>query len=163
MNLRRAKQILDRALEAGTLLSTIGIILAVTIQVTARALLPSAPPCTEEAARMCFLFLVGFSAALAVRDRAFVNIDTVPRWLPRRIAVGLQGSIHVAVAGLMILVAGHAVSFVRLGVDQKSSCLQIPMAYVHGSVLLLAVMVAFYSVLAAVDCFGKLVRREEAR
>jgi TRAP-type C4-dicarboxylate transport system permease small subunit len=141
-------------------LSAVGIVLVVSIQVVARLFLPTAPAWTEEAARMCFLFLVAFAAALAVRDGAFVSIDTLLRLLPPFIATTLQCMIHLTITALMILVAWYAIPFVRLGVDQKSPCLQIPMAYVHGSVLLLALTVVLYSAFEVVHHFGKLVRPE---
>ena len=41
----------------------------------------SAPAWTEEAARMCFLYVVAFGAGLAVREGAFVKVDVIQRAL----------------------------------------------------------------------------------
>ena len=73
---------LDRLLGMGTILSTAGILMVVTIQAYCRLYLPSAPPWTEESARFFFLFSVAFAAPIALREKAFVRVDTLARCLP---------------------------------------------------------------------------------
>jgi TRAP-type C4-dicarboxylate transport system permease small subunit len=151
MALMRLKSILDRVLEIGTVIATAGIILTVTIQAFARLCLPVAPAWTEEGARMCFIFSVAFAAGLAVRDHAFVKVDTLLRVLPERHACVLRLVTHFAVLLLMITVSVFAIDFIRVGRGQRSPCLQIPMGAVHAALLLLSVMIALYTALEIVQ------------
>jgi TRAP-type transport system small permease protein len=160
MGLKRLKSWLDRVLEIGTVVATAGIILTVTIQAFARLCLPVAPAWTEEGARMCFIFSVAFAAGLAVRDHAFVKVDTLQRVLPERYARILGLIIHLAVLLLMITVSVFAIDFIKLGRGQRSPCLQLPMAGIHAALLMLSVMIALYTVLAIVQEAHALLRAE---
>jgi TRAP-type C4-dicarboxylate transport system permease small subunit len=135
----------DRLLRIGTLLSTTGILTVVTIQAFARLALPSAPAWTEEAARFFFLFSVAFAAPLALRDQAFVRVDTlalcVPTWLTRWLHV----AIDVAIMGLMLTVTVASISFMTLGMGQLSPCLRLPMAGIHGVMCLLSSMTTLFA------------------
>ena len=160
MGLMRLKSMLDRVLEVGTLVATFGIILTVTIQAFARLCLPVAPAWTEEGARMCFIFSVAFAAGLAVRDHAFVKVDTLLRVLPLRYAWVLRLVTHLAVMLLMITVSVFAIDFISVGRGQRSPCLQIPMAGVHAALLLLSVMIALYTALELVQGFRQFFVQE---
>lgn len=129
---------LDRLLKLGTVVATLGILSAVTVQAFARLCLPIAPAWTEEAARFFFLFLVAFAAPLALRDRAFVSVDTLARCLPARVCQWLCLLIDGIVLSLMLVVTLASTAFVKLGVGQLSPCLKLPMAWIHGALLLLA-------------------------
>ena len=136
---------LDRLLRIGTLLSTTGILTVVTIQAFARLALPSAPAWTEDAARVCFLFSVAFAAPLALRNQAFVRVDTLalclPTWLTRWLHVAIDG----AIMSLMLIVTVASISFIKLGMGQLSPCLRLPMAGVHGVMCLLSSMTALFA------------------
>ena len=145
MNFKRLHMSLETLLKIGTVLSTVGILAVVTIQAFARLALPSAPAWTEEAARFLFLFSVAFAAPLALREKAFVRVDTlalcVPTWLSRWMHVAIDGTIM----GLMLTVTVSSISFIKLGMGQLSPCLRLPMAGVHGVLLLLSGMTAWYA------------------
>jgi len=151
MGLEGLKSLLDRVLETGTVITTAGIIVTVTIQAFARLCLPVAPAWTEEGARICFVFSVAFAAGLAVRDHAFVKVDTLQHVLPLRCACVLRLIIHLAVLLLMITVSVFAIDFIRVGQGQRSPCLRIPMAGVHTALLLLSVMVSLYTALGIIQ------------
>lgn len=145
MTLRQTQCSLNTLLKLGTLLSTAGIVLAVTIQAFARLCLPSAPAWTEESARICFLFSVAFASPLALRDQAFVRVDTLAHCLPAQVSRWFRPAIDLAIMVLMILVSAASVNFVQLGMGQKSPCLNLPMAWIHGALLLLSSMTAVYA------------------
>lgn len=149
------KWILDGVLTVGVLISTSGMVLAVTLQAVARWLLPSAPPWTEEVARICFVFSVAFGAGLATRDHCFVQVDTLLRVLGPGPAKVLQGLTHLVIAILMLGVACFSVRFIALGVGQRSPCLHLPMAWVYTSILVLSCMISFYAALAFVSSFQR--------
>jgi len=146
--LQRMKSILDSVLTAGTLFFTCGMVMAVALQAAARWLLPSAPAWTEEVARICFVFTIAFGAGLAMRDRAFVQVDTLLRIVGPGPARILQQLTHLVIAVLMLGVGIFSLRFVALGVGQRSPCLQLPMAWVYLSILILSCMIAFYAGLA---------------
>lgn len=58
-----------KILKFGTLFSTLGFIVSTLIQVYARFFMESAPPWTEEAARVFFIHAVSFAAGLAMRGQ----------------------------------------------------------------------------------------------
>ena len=103
MTFKHLQPSLDRLLKIGTVLSTVGILVAVTIQAFCRLCLPSAPAWTEEAARFFFLFSVGFGAPLALRDQAFVRVDTLARCLPVWLTHWLSVGIDLVIMLLMMI------------------------------------------------------------
>lgn len=149
--LQRMKWILDGILAGGVLFFTSGMVLAVALQAVARWLLPSAPPWTEEVARFCFVFSVAFGAGLAMRDRCFVQVDTLVRVLGPGPATILQGFTHLVIAVLMLGIGFFSLRFIALGVEQRSPCLRVPMAWVYASILVLSCMIAIYAGLAFVS------------
>jgi len=150
---------LDRLLGMGTILSTAGILMVVTIQAYCRLYLPSAPPWTEESARFFFLFSVAFAAPLALREKAFVRVDTlalcVPAWLTRWLHVAIDG----AIMGLMLTVTVSSISFIKLGMGQLSPCLRLSMAGMHGVICLLSFMTTLY---AGIEIARGITRRGSA-
>jgi TRAP-type C4-dicarboxylate transport system permease small subunit len=153
MNFNRSQIALDYLLKTGTLLSMIGILVVVTIQAFARLCLPSAPAWTEEAARFLFLFSVAFAAPLALRDQAFVRVDTLALCLPAGLTRWLNVAIDMAIRVLMMVTAWASVNFIQLGIGQLSPCLRLPMACVHGVLLLLSSMTALYAGFEMVNRF----------
>lgn len=149
------KRGLDHCLVAGALLATLGIVTTVTIQIVARLFWASAPAWTEEAARFFFIFLVAFAAGPALRDGVFVRVDLLARLLPTRGAALLEGGVHLLVAALMALVAFFSVGFIKLGLDQRSPGLQIPMAIVYSALSLLASGTALFALSAALGARGR--------
>ena len=145
MIFRRLHISLDRLLRIGTLVSTTGILAVVTIQAFARLALPSAPAWTEEAARFLFLFSVAFATPLALREKVFVRVDTLALCLPTWLFRWLQVAIDLAILGLMLTVTVSSISFIELGMGQLSPCLRLPMAGIHGVLLLLSGMTAWYA------------------
>ncbi|MCP4450749.1 MAG: TRAP transporter small permease [Planctomycetes bacterium] len=148
---------LDRLLGMGAILSTTGILMAVTIQAFCRLCLPSAPPWTEEAARFFFLFSVAFAAPLALRDQAFVRVDTLARCAPAWLTRWLGVVIDLVIMGLMLTVTVASISFIKLGMGQLSPCLRLPMAGVHGVICLLSFMTTLY---AGIEIARGITRRD---
>ncbi|MFC1764676.1 TRAP transporter small permease [Planctomycetota bacterium] len=153
MTFKRLDISLEVLLKLGTLLCTLGILLVVTIQAFARLYLPTAPAWTEEAARFFFLFSVAFAAPLALRDKAFVRVDTLTLCLPSWLTRWLPVAIDLAIMLLMLTVSLASISFIKLGVGQRSPCLLLPMAWVHGVLLLLSSTTALYAGIEVIKGF----------
>jgi len=163
MNFKCLQISLDYLLKTGTILSMIGILVVVTIQAFARLCLPSAPAWTEEAARFFFLFSVAFAAPLALRDQAFVRVDTLALCLAAWLTRWLNVAIDIAIMLLMMVTTWASISFIRLGIGQLSPCLRLPMACVHAVLLLLSSMTALYAGIEMVNRFRHHDQREPQR
>lgn len=145
MTFKRLHMSLERLLKTGAILSTIGILVVVTTQAFCRLCLPSTPAWTEEASRFFFLFSVAFAAPLALREQAFVRVDTLARSLPAWLRRWLNVAIDLVIMLLMLTVTMSSISFIKLGTGQLSPCLRLPMAGIHGVLLLLSGMTAWYA------------------
>ena len=75
--------------------------------------------------------------------------------LPRRGAALLEGGVNLLVGALMTLVAFFSVGFIRLGLDQRSPGLQIPMAIVYSALFLLATVTSLFAFSAALGVRGR--------
>lgn len=131
--------------EVGTLVSLIGMILAVTIQVVTRFLLPSAPSWTEELSRICFIYSVGFGVALAIKGDAFVRLELIKNYLPVNAYVQLNRGIHIIVIGFSLLLLYYSWKFVQLGMIERSPSLKIHMSVVFFSIVIMMFSVALFS------------------
>ncbi|MEM6772595.1 MAG: TRAP transporter small permease subunit, partial [Bacteroidota bacterium] len=68
-------KLLRKGMRYGILLSALGLVLSVLIQIYGRFFLDASPPWTEEASRLFFIYTVAFGAAPALLDGYFVFLD----------------------------------------------------------------------------------------
>ena len=139
------KSLMDKLLEIGAVLSISAMIVVVVIQVFSRFALPRTPPWTEEATRILFIYMVSFAGGLAVREKAFVNVDTFINYLPLKTRQTLQMIIDLAIVVFMGIIVYHASFFVKIGAMQRSSALLIPMSYVFVGTLIVALFIGIYT------------------
>ena len=71
----RFKNLLLKLLKYGTLLTTLGFILTVSLQIFGRFFLSDVPPWTEEASRILFIYGIAFASGLAFRGNYFVYLE----------------------------------------------------------------------------------------
>jgi TRAP-type C4-dicarboxylate transport system permease small subunit len=143
------KIIMDKVLEAGALLSLLGMISVVTVQVVARFALPKAPPWTEEAARIFFVYTVAFAGGLAVKANAFVYVDTFVNMLPKKVQLIIKMCIHLIIVAFMGIIAYHSTTYIQVGSIQLSPVLRIRMSYVFASTFIVSFFIGIYS---AIEC-----------
>ncbi len=136
---------LEKLFKLGTLVSFSGLIYVVLLQVYARLFLPQSPHWTEEASRFLFLFCIAFSAGVATRRRAFVNVDIVLNVLGDKLRNVVCLLIDILVLLFMALTFHHAWLNAEVGAMQTSPSLAIPMQYIFGSVVLLSFGVCLFS------------------
>ncbi len=148
------KFIMDKILETGAFLSFLGMITVVTIQVVARYALPKAPPWTEEAARIFFVYTVSFAAGLAVKMGAFVSVDTFINMLSTTKQRMLKLCMYVVIALFMGLIAYQSLTYIQVGRIQTSPALRVPMSYVFASTCIGPFFIGVYSVIE----LGKIIR-----
>lgn len=138
---------MDKALEVGALISFLGMIAVVSIQVFARFALPKAPSWTEEAARIFFIYTASFAGGLAIKTKAFVYVDTFVNLLPAKIQKILSIVIYLVIAVFMGIVVYQSIGYIRIGVIQSSPALRIPMSYVFTSTFVMSFFIGLYSLI----------------
>ena len=143
--LKIIKYVMDKLLEIGALLSISAMIIVVVIQVFSRFALPRTPAWTEEATRILFIYMISFAGGLAVRDKAFVNVDTFITYLPLKARQILQIIIDLMIVAFMGIIVYHASFFVKIGAMQRSSSLLIPMSYIFVGTLIVALFIGIYT------------------
>lgn len=140
------KKLIDKLLEIGAVISIMAMISVVMVQVVSRFALPKAPHWTEEAARMCFIFTISFAGGLAIRDKAFVNVDTFLNLLPKKLSQFIEIMIYIILVGFMGLISLKSLEFIKIGSIQRSPSLLIPMSYLFSSTLIVSLFIGVYSV-----------------
>lgn len=136
---------MNRFLKYGTLISSYGLITCVLLQIFARFLLPKAPPWTEEAARLFFIYAMAFAAGLAIKSKEYVALDL----FSEKLTPTLQKKLLMLVQGLTLLLFGimtiYALDFVRLGISEFSPSMNISMAFAFFSMFLMGASVSFFA------------------
>ncbi|MBV5349965.1 TRAP transporter small permease subunit, partial [bacterium] len=96
---------LDQWLRVGAILSMFLLLGVVLLQVFARVALPQVPAWTEEASRLFFMWSVAFAAGPAVREQAYVDVDSFTIHLPPKLQLGLAillDTLLVGFSGIMV-------------------------------------------------------------
>ena len=141
------KKYIDRIVELGVIISLTAMILSVVVQVFTRFFMESAPHWTEESARIFFIFSVAFGAGLAIRDHSYVLLD----YFQNKFNIRTRERIQIIIQGIImlfgILILYYSIPFIQLGSSETSPSLQIKMSYVFSSMLILGILIIYYSAL----------------
>lgn len=140
------RTLFERVSIVGTLLSFAVMIAVVLLQVISRYFLPFSVHWTEEAARFAFLYTIAFASGLAVRDKAYVNVDLVPILLRGRARVVLELLIDVVTLVFLAVLFQHSLRLVQLGGRQTSAALRVPMSRIFAVTSLIPASMAFFTV-----------------
>ena len=146
----KIKKYVDFFVESGVIISLIGMILSVVIQVFTRFFLESAPHWTEEAARIFFIFAVAFGSGLAIRDHGYVQLDYFLDKFHANTKSRIQVIIHGVILFFGILISFYSINFIHIGSSETSPSLQINMSFVFSSMFILGILVVYYSVIELV-------------
>lgn len=153
---------MDKLLEWGAMISLSALIVTVSIQIFSRiaarfsSLQP--PAWTEEVTRLCFIYIISFAAGLAVRDKAFVNVEVLITRLPGKARRWLELIIHLVIIFFMIVFLFYSVDFVKMGSVQQSVVLQFPLSYMFCGPLIISFFIIIYSVIAIGQSFREIVQ-----
>lgn len=113
----------------------IGVVL---LQIFARVCLPQVPAWTEEASRYLQVYLVAFSAGLAVKYDAFVSVDTLFNYLKPKAASYIKLFDQVIALVLFVFCFRYSFDMYKLGIPRTAvSMVSITMNYVYFSMILL--------------------------
>lgn len=127
------------------------LIFAVLVQVAGRFEFLHSPVWTEELARFALLYLVAFGVGLSLLRGELVNVDIIYTLLPPPIARALRllsGCLVIFVCGILI---APAIDFTVIGKLQTTPSLGWRKDFIHASVLVLLVLLLFFSLVQTID------------
>lgn len=143
--MKRISRILGRILKYGTLISTLGLIGTVLLQIFARFLLESAPSWTEEASRFLFIYAISFASGLAMKQNYYVHLDLIFNKLSPK----GQQLLEFLIASLVVLLFGiftfFSVQFISLGHAETSPSMRIPMSFAFLSMFVMGISISFFA------------------
>ena len=142
------KIFLSTFLKYGTLLTSLGFISSVSLQIFARFFLTDVPPWTEEASRILFIYSISFASGLAYRGNYFVYLEVFYLGFSSKIKKVVNLVSPVLSFFLFGITARYAISVFQMGFSESSPSLQIIMAIPFFSLLILSCSVRFYSLLS---------------
>lgn len=137
-------RILDRWMWFGAVASMFLLLGVVLLQVFARVALPQVPSWTEEASRFFFMWAVAFAAGPAVREQAYVDVDSFTIHLPKKLQLWLAillDAILVIFCGIM---AYESIKLIASLEGQTSAALIWPMHFFYASIWLQTAMLTLY-------------------
>ena len=142
------KIFLSTFLKYGTLLTSLGFIFTVSLQIYARFFLTDVPPWTEEASRMLFIYAISFASGLAYRGNYFVYLEAFYIGFSKKMKKVVD-LVSPALSFLLFgITAWYSVDVFQMGFSESSPSLQIIMAIPFFSLLVLSFSVSFYSLLS---------------
>lgn len=126
------------------LLSFIGLVGVVILQVITRLFLPITISWTEEVSRYLFLYCVAFAAPVALKKRELVFVDLLVMRLSTKMQNLLLLLSDAMIFILSLCITVVAITYTQLGIGQLSPALQIPMWIPHFSMFVLAFFLTFF-------------------
>ena len=135
-------------LKYGTLMTSLGFISTVSLQIFARFFLTDVPPGTEEASRILFIYSISFASGLAYRGNYFVYLEVFYLGFSSKMKKVVDLVSPILSFFLFGITARYALSVFQMGFSESSPSLQIIMAIPFFSLLILSCSVSFYSLLS---------------
>jgi len=151
--MQRVKFYISYTLKIGTLVSTSGLIASVLIQIYGRFFMENAPPWTEEASRIFFIYAISFAAGLAYQQNYFVSLDLISDRLTAKQNLLLEKAVHISIFALFLIMAIYSIKYIQIGFSEYSPSLGINMAVSFSSMLLLAASICFFSGIKIIQLF----------
>ena len=142
------KIFLSKFLKYGTLLTSLGFVMTVSLQIFARFFLSDVPPWTEEASRILFIYAIAFSSGLAYRGNYFVFLEA----FYANFSDILKKKIDLISPILSLILFGfcgfYSLSMLEMGLNEYSPTLHILMIIPFLSILILSLSISYYSLMA---------------
>lgn len=142
------KIFLSKFLKYGTLLTSLGFVMTVSLQIFARFFLSDVPPWTEEASRILFIYAIAFSSGLAYRGNYFVFLEA----FYVSFSDILKKKIDLISPILSLVLFGfcgfYSLSMLEMGLNEYSPTLHILMVIPFLSIFILCLSVSYYSLMA---------------
>jgi len=142
------KIFLSKFLKYGTLLTSLGFVMTVSLQIFARFFLSDVPPWTEEASRILFIYAIAFSSGLAYRGNYFVFLEA----FYANFSDILKKKIDLISPILSLILFGfcgfYSLSMLEMGLNEYSPTLHILMIIPFLSILILCLSISYFSLMA---------------
>ncbi len=142
------KIFLSKFLKYGTLLTSLGFVMTVSLQIFARFFLSDVPPWTEEASRILFIYAIAFSSGLAYRGNYFVFLEA----FYASFSDILKKKIDLISPILSLVLFGfcgfYSLSMLEMGLNEYSPTLHILMIIPFLSIFILSLSISYYSLVA---------------
>ena len=139
--------ILSKFLKYGTLLTSLGFIFTVTLQIYARFFLNDVPPWTEEASRILFIYATAFAGGLAYKGNYFVFLEAFYAGFSPQ----TQKTVDLISPILCLILFGtfafYSLDLIEMGFSERSPSLQIIMGVPFLSLLILSLSIGYFSLL----------------
>lgn len=124
----------------------------VLVQIFARVLLPQVPAWTEEASRYVQIYLVAFSAGLAIKYDAFISVDTIFNYLKPKASAYLKLFNQFVVLILFSFCFRYSFDMYKIGIPRTAvSMVSITMNYVYFAMILLSGCIVVSTILKIVN------------
>ncbi len=153
MFVKSLKNVCEGILKIGSIVSLTGMVSVVMLQVIARLFFPKVPSWTEEVSRLMLLYTVGFSAGLAVKAKAYVNVDILTSRFPAKANAVLEILVDIVLAVFFGTVTREAWSIVIAVEGQTSAALLMPMSVFYFSMFLASLTLTVYLIGAVAGAF----------
>ena len=142
------KIILSKILKYGTLSTSLGFVMTVSLQIFARFFLSDVPPWTEEASRILFIYAIAFSSGLAYRGNYFVFLEA----FYESFSGILKKKIDLISPILSLVLFGfcgfYSLPMLEMGLNEYSPTLHILMIIPFLSIFILSLSISYYSLTA---------------
>ncbi len=147
--------LLDRLLKY-LLTFLIGLLtVSVFLQVLIRFVFKYPLPWTEEVSRIAFVYSIFVGAAIAVRQKAHLNVDVVLVILPAGLARALKLVGAVLVGVFLVYMTWQGIVFVRATGVQVTPVMQIPFRYLYLILPSSGALMLLYLILGTLDDLRK--------
>ncbi|MBM1105479.1 TRAP transporter small permease subunit [Aurantibacter crassamenti] len=135
---------IGRILKYGVLVSTWGLIAAVSIQVICRFTPIATPSWTEEASRILFIYAMAFAAGLAMKNNYYVHLDVFFNSFSKKAQQFLLKAIPIITFILFAIFAVYSIQFVLQGMAEKSPSMGFTMGLAFFSMFIMSVSICYY-------------------
>ena len=142
------KIFLSKFLKYGTLLTSLGFVITVSLQIFARFFLSDVPPWTEEASRILFIYAIAFSSGLAYRGNYFVYLEAFYNGFSDALKQKIDLLSPLLSLVLFVFCGFYTLSMLEMGLNEYSPTLHIIMIIPFLSILILSLSISYYSFLA---------------
>lgn len=145
---------LDKALSVFLMCLMSLMVLTVTWQVVSRFILKAPSSYTEELARFLLIWIGLLGASYALRTKAHLGIDILPKYLSgkkRKWLMEFIYSLIMAFAFFVMVVGGFRLVDLTFTLDQTSAAMGVRMGYVYLVLPLSGAIMMFYSLVAILE------------
>jgi TRAP-type C4-dicarboxylate transport system permease small subunit len=129
--------------------------ISVFLQVLIRFVFKYPLPWTEEVSRIAFVYSIFVGAAIAVREKAHLNVDFVLVVLPPGVARAIQLVGTVLVGIFLVFMTWQGIVFVRATGVQVTPVMQVPFRYLYIIIPSSGALMLLYLILGTLDGLRK--------